>query len=114
MNPRTDYQREYMRKRRAAEREVRATGQDATATVSEGFTERQFEELQAIVRAELEPLFKLTVSCINKPAAELTNANVNMVCPQCGKAFEPGGRRNFCSDRCRKAAHRHRKKQAGC
>jgi len=33
---------------------------------------------------------------------------VTMACPVCGAAFVPVGRRRFCSDACRAAAHRRR------
>ena len=33
---------------------------------------------------------------------------VTMACPVCGSGFAPVGRRTFCSDACRAAAHRRR------
>ncbi len=37
---------------------------------------------------------------------------VTMACPVCGDAFVPVGRRRFCSDACRAAAHRRRRAAA--
>jgi len=34
---------------------------------------------------------------------------VTMACPVCGEAFRPAGRRRYCSDACRPAAHRRRR-----
>lgn len=34
---------------------------------------------------------------------------VTMACPVCGDPFIPGGRRRFCTDACRSAAHRRRR-----
>ena len=37
---------------------------------------------------------------------------VTMACPVCGSPFVPAGRRSFCSDGCRAAAHRRRRAAA--
>lgn len=37
---------------------------------------------------------------------------VTMACPVCGCPFPPTGRRRFCSDACRTAAHRRRRASA--
>lgn len=37
---------------------------------------------------------------------------VTMACPACGSPFVPAGRRRFCSDACRAAAHRRRRAAA--
>jgi predicted nucleic acid-binding Zn ribbon protein len=37
---------------------------------------------------------------------------VTMACPVCASAFTPSGRRSFCSDACRAAAHRRRRSAA--
>lgn len=37
---------------------------------------------------------------------------VTMACPVCGRPFTPAGRRRFCSDACRSAAHRRRRAAA--
>ena len=40
------------------------------------------------------------------------NDDVTMVCPVCGLPFAPTGRRQYCSDACRVAAHRRRHQTA--
>jgi hypothetical protein len=35
--------------------------------------------------------------------------NATMTCPVCGRAFQPSGRRRYCSTGCRQAAFRHKK-----
>ncbi len=37
---------------------------------------------------------------------------VTMACPACGSSFPSSGRRSFCSDACRAAAHRRRRAAA--
>ena len=36
------------------------------------------------------------------------NDDVTITCPKCGRNFVPTGRRRWCSDACRQAAHRQR------
>ncbi len=36
------------------------------------------------------------------------NDDVTITCPRYGRAFAPNGRRRWCSDACRQAAHRQR------
>ena len=112
MNDRTEYQREYMRARRAKERQVKATGQAATA--DEGFTTLQRGQLQEIIRGELETLLtQFTVSSVNSKArvlTKLTVSSVNGLCLHCGKTVKGRKGKLYCSDNCRKAAFRRRAK----
>ena len=112
MNDRTEYQRDYMRARRAKERQVKATGQ--AATDDEGFTALQRGQLQEIIRCELETLLtRFTVSNVNSKAkvlTKLTVSGVNKLCLHCGKTFTGRKGKLYCSDNCRKAAFRRRAK----
>lgn len=42
------------------------------------------------------------------PAIPSRNDGVTMTCPICTTGFTPSGRRRYCSDACRAAAHRRR------
>ena len=49
---------------------------------------------------------------LDEPEPPLRHDAVTMTCPVCQHAFVPVGRRNYCSDACRAAAHRrHRDTQ---
>ncbi len=42
------------------------------------------------------------------PGIPSRNDDVTMACPVCATTFTPSGRRRYCSDACRVAAHRRR------
>jgi len=46
---------------------------------------------------------------LDEPEPPLRHDAVTMTCPVCQHAFVPVGRRNYCSDACRAAAHRRRR-----
>lgn len=125
MSDRKQYMAGYMRQRRAKEREAKATGQATQA--SEGFTDRQLEQMRQVIGEELKTLFTgLAVSKVNKLKRKFTPVNVNTadkaftganvnpevrICPHCGGNVT--GRRGavYCSANCRKLAwaKNHRK-----
>jgi hypothetical protein len=127
MTDRTVYQREYMRNKRAKQRESKVLGQVAIAsakpvaiapTVCEDFTDKQLEQLKAIVRGELENLLtKSTANNVSKLTPKLTLANTannaSKVCPYCGEIVTGFKAKIYCSNVCAKAASRSKSHHSG-
>ena len=130
MSDRTEYQREYMRNKRAKQREAKTTGQVATAstgkavkapTVCEDCNAKQLEQVRVIIRGELEAL--LTANTVSKLTPKLTTANTannannannaNRTCPHCGGNVTGPKIKIYCSNVCAKTASRSKSHHRG-
>jgi len=124
MSDRTEYQREYMRNKRAKQREAKTPGQVATAstgkavkalTVCEDFNAKQLEQVRIIIRGELEAL--LTANTVSKLTPKLTTANTannpNRTCPHCGGNVTGPKIKIYCSNVCAKTASRSKSHHSG-
>ena len=112
MTDRKEYQREYMRIKRAKQREAQAGAAGKVAstspvrpvkasTVCEDFNAKQLEQVRIIIRGELEAL--LTANTVSKLTPKLTTANtVDRACPYCGEPVTGPTQKIYCSSRCRK------------
>ncbi len=121
MTDRKAYHREYMRNKRAKQKEATTPGQHPTVSTVpnplDNFTHSQLEKLSEIVKNELQAL--LTQAPVNTSTLvdkSTVNKRVNPVdtrrtCPFCGGNVTGSINKVYCSHRCSKAAFRCRRSE---